>query len=209
MDASHAQAAADLRTAWACLVREAMREDFLGDRGRAGLGAALKAIAEAPPSLQDDRLIADLVARGQALLTQGVTDDPWSIGALIHGFFSDAETLARLSPASAKAYRVQARKLRDRFGARRADQVTRAELRVWRGDLEREVSVSTANQAISLTREIFRWAGRQTPPRIVSDPTLGLKRPPSPRLSRRSAVARPGSGLHTDDEATPRLSVRP
>lgn len=185
MDAVAAASAAELRASWASLVRDALRSDYLGDLGRARLQVALERLAGETRDPPDRTLIADLVARGQALFEQRIelqaASAPGSrtVSAMIHGFFADPETLRRLSPSSAKAYRVQARKLNGAFGAQATDKVGPHALKAWYETLGGEVSASTANQALSLAKAVFRWGLRQTPPWILADPTQGLGRPSS------------------------------
>lgn len=168
MDRGAATTAADARTLWATFVREAMRDTDAAGRARGHLRQALDLLPPLPADPEARRrreLVADLIERGRAVLderepgvTEALSHGPRSVAAMIDAFFADRDHLAGLAPNSQDAYRRQSKKLRARFGDRRADEVTRPQLRQWYLELKAASSVSTANLALATASAIFTWA---------------------------------------------------
>lgn len=187
MDRGAATTAADARTIWARFVREAMREDDTGGKARAMLRAALDRL---PPIAADPHarsMVADLIERGRAVLedrepeiTHALSRGPRTVAAMIDGFFADAEALNRIAPATRRAYRIQSAKLRARFGTVRADEVTRPQVRQWYLDMQRDISIATANVAIGAAGAIFRWATWQDPAWLETSPCDKIGRDHAP-----------------------------
>lgn len=192
MERGAATTAADARTLWAKLVREAMRDDVEGSKARGMLAAALERlpVARPEPEHQHSRaLVADLIERGRAVIEMRdprlqATPGPRSVQAMIDGFFADRRAMADLAVSSQRAYRSQSKRIAARFGATRVDEVTKADLRDWYRDLCEETSIANANQVLGVAGALFRWATWQNPPWLLANPTsdLGRKKAPGRRV---------------------------
>lgn len=185
MDRGAATTAADARTLWARLVREAMRDDGEGSKARSMLAAALERLPPAPVEVEARHrraLVADLIERARAVIEAREPDlmpegaAPRTGAAMVEGFFADAQALKRISTASQRAYRVHSRKFIQRFGTRRVDTITLPQMRAWYLDLQAEVSTATANAAVGAAGAFFRWAMWQDPQWIVASPAVGVGR---------------------------------
>lgn len=186
MDRGAATSAADARTLWARIVREALRDDDAGGQARVQLRQALDRLPPMPAEAEPRRrreLVADLIERGRAVLedrepgvTQAFAHAPRSVNAMVDGYFADTEAMARISAETQRVYRVQSKKLKARFGPRRADEVTPPQLRQWYLDLCDEISVATANLALGAAAAIFRWAVWQDPAWMAVSPAEKLGR---------------------------------
>jgi hypothetical protein len=185
MERGAATTAADARTLWAKLVREAMRDDVEGSKARGMLAAALERlpVARPEPEHQHSRaLVADLIERGRAVLEArepelaAGTYGPRTVKAMIEGFFADARAMSRISAGTQRAYRIQSKKLEARFGDRRVDELTLPQMRGWYLDMQRDVSTSTANVAVGAAGAMFQWAIWQDPQWLKVSPLIGLGR---------------------------------
>lgn len=190
MDRGAATSAADARTYLAAIVRQARGATEDGGKARAVLRSALDRL----PPLPDEpearwrrQLVADLVEAGRAVLEDrepGVTDalshGARTVNAMIDGFFADREAMRRLSAGTIRNYRTQSKKLRARFGPDRADAVTRPQMRQWYLDMQREVSIATANVAIGAAGAMFRWATWQDPAWLKDNPCDKIGRDAAP-----------------------------
>lgn len=186
MDRGAAVSAADGRTLWARIVREAMQDTDAGGRARAVLRAALDRLPPLPTDadgLNRRRLVADLIERGRAVLedrepgvTHALAHGPRTVNAMIDGYFADPEAMRRISAGTQRAYRIQTKKLRARFGAVRADEVTLPQMRNWYRDLQRDISTATANVAIGAAGAVFQWGMWQDPQWVMTHPCRGLGR---------------------------------
>lgn len=190
LDRGGAMTAADNRTRWAAVVREAMRDTEGGGVARGHLRRALELL----PPMPDDRearhrrqLVADLIERGRAVLEDrepdvaaALNNSPRSCKAMVDGFFADAAAQVRITAQTRKAYRTQSHKFVERFGAARADEVTRPQLRQWYLDMIAAVSIATANQAIGAAGAFFTWATWQDPAWLTVNPCTKLGRVAAP-----------------------------
>ncbi len=186
MDRGAATTAADGRTLWARIVREAMKDDDQGGKARAMLRAALDRLPPVPaePVARRQReLVADLIERGRAVLEDrepgvctALTRGPRTVQAMVDGFFADREAMKALTASSQKAYRTQSKPLIARFGGDRVDEVTRPQLRAWYLELVEQKSVASANQIIGVAGALFRWAMWQDPAWIDHNPCTALGR---------------------------------
>lgn len=193
MDRGAATTAADARTLWARLVRDAMRDDGEGSKARALLAAALDRLPPVPaePEARHRRaLVSDLIERARAViearepdLTHGVDRGgpaPRTGAALVEGFFADAQAMARLSAGTRRAYRIQSKKFIARFGTARVETITLPQIRAWYLDMQREISTATANVAVGAAGAMFQWAMWQDPQWIAASPVVGLGRDKAP-----------------------------
>lgn len=189
MDRGAALSAADARTLWAAIVRDALRDDDAGGAARTKLRNVLDRLP--PPADAEARhkrdMVADLIERGRAVIedrepgvTQALAYGPRTVCAMIEGFFADADAQRRISKGTARNYRTQSRKLAARFGSRRVDEVTRPQIRQWYLDVQRDVSTFTANQAIGAAGAMFRWATWQDPAWIAVSPCDKIGRDTAP-----------------------------
>ncbi|MCO8030096.1 site-specific integrase [Brevundimonas diminuta] len=186
MDRGAATTAADARTLWARFVRDAMRDDDQGGKARTMLRSALDRLPPMPgePVARRQReLVADLIERARAVLEDrepGVADalmrSPRTGHALVEAYFADAQAMARISPETQRVYRTQAKKFQARFGASRVDEITLPQMRAWYLDLQKQVSIATANVAIGAAGAMFQWAMWQDPQWLAVSPTLGIGR---------------------------------
>lgn len=190
MDRGAATTAADARTAWAAVVREALRDDDAGGKARRDLRRALDALPPIPAEAEARRrrdLVADLIERGRAVLedrepgvTTALSHSPRTVQAMIDGFFADPEAMRRIARSTQDAYRKQSKKLAARFGTRRVDEITRPQMRAWYLELQREISIATANQTIGMAGALFRWATWQDPAWIEVSPCDKIGRDAAP-----------------------------
>lgn len=190
MDRGGAMTSADARTAWASIVRAAMRDDDAGGKARSTLRAALDRLPPVPVDAAGRHkrtLVADLIERGRAVLenrepgvTEALSRGPRTVQAMVDGFFADAQALSRISRGTQRAYLTQSRKLTARFGADRVETITRPKMRQWYLDLQREVSIATANQAVGAAGAFFTWATWQDPAWITDNPATKLGRDATP-----------------------------
>lgn len=178
MDRGAATTAADNRTAWASLVRNAQREDEQGGKARAMLRAALDALPVVPADPHARSLVADLIEHGRAVLetrepdiTAALRRAPRTVAAMVDGYFADRDAQSRISAGTAIAYRKQSKKLIARFGDRRVETITRPEIREWYLSVQAAVSTSTANLALGAAGAFFRWATWQNPAWLDTSPT--------------------------------------
>lgn len=187
MDRGAATTSADARTAWASIVRAAMRDDDAGGKARGTLRAALDRLppVSADPASRHKRdLVADLIERGRAVLenrepgvTAALSHGPRTVGALIDAYFADTSAMRNLARSSQKAYAVCAKRIRAKFGSQRVDEITPGQLRAWHTELVDEISVSTANLVIGTCGAMFQWATWQDPPWLAVTPVQRLKLP--------------------------------
>lgn len=185
MERGAATTAADARTLWARLVREAMRDDAEGSRARGMLAAALERVAPARPEPEHQHsraLVSDLIERGRAVLEAREPEltaagyAPRTVAAMVEGYFADAHAMRRISRGTQEVYQVQGRKLKARFGSLRVDEVTRPKINAWYRDLQSTVSTATANVAVGAAGAMFKWAALQDPPWLAINPCTGLER---------------------------------
>jgi len=189
LDRGEAIDACDARHLWAGLVRDAAA----GDEGaRADLRRALAALQ--PPQTAASQLrrhlLSDLLDAATALLGAPATPkseapSARTVAAMVEGYFKSppkkpdpaggpprppaAETL--------RGYEIQSRKLLAKFGDRRADSLTRGELRAWYVDeLCVRHGLHTANQVLAATAAFYKWAMWQTPPWVAASPATQLGR---------------------------------
>ena len=187
MDRGAATTAADARTLWARIVREAMKDDDQGGKSRAMLRAAidrLPATPVEPVARRQRELVADLIERGRAVLEDrepGVTDalmrSPRSVSAMIDGYFADPAAMRRIARGTQKVYFNMSKRLKARFGADRADAITTGQIRKWHEEMVTSgtMSVATANLTIGAAGAIFQWAAMQDPPWIAASPVVRLR----------------------------------
>lgn len=185
MERGAATTAADARTLWARLVRDAMRDDGEGSKARAMLAVALDRLPPARPEPEHRHsraLVADLIERGRAVIEAREPDltpggpAPRTGAALVAGFFGDAQAMARISAGTQRAYRIQSKKFLDRFGAARVETITLPQIRAWYLDMQREISTATANVAVGAAGAMFQWAMWQDPQWVAASPVIGLGR---------------------------------
>ncbi|GAW42453.1 hypothetical protein SH203_02869 [Brevundimonas sp. SH203] len=181
MERGAATTAADARTLWAKIVREAMQDTDAGGAARIKLRAALDRLPTFAADPHARSLVADLIERGRAVLedrepglTAATSRGDRTVDAMIEGFFNDAEALNRIARSSQRQYRIQSRKLSARFGRDRVDALTRPQLRAWYLELQKSVSTTTANAAIGVAGALFRWAMWQDPAWIDASPCTNL-----------------------------------
>lgn len=190
MDRGAATTAADARTLWATFVREGMRDTDAGGKARSQLRQAIDLLPPMPTDPEARRrreLVSDLIERGRAVLedrepgvTAALLTGPRTVKAMVEAFFNDSAHLANLAPNTQRAYRIQSGKLVARFGAKRVDELSKAQLRQWYLDLKSEISVSTANIALGAASAIFIWASWQEPAWITDNPCARIGRDPTP-----------------------------
>ncbi|MFC5373943.1 tyrosine-type recombinase/integrase [Brevundimonas faecalis] len=186
MDRGAATTAADGRTLWARIVREAMKDDDQGGRARAMLRAALDLLPPMPsePVARRQReLVADLIESGRAVLEDREPDvsaalmrAPRTGAAMVEGYFADPQAMARVAAGTRRAYKTQSKKFIAKFGATRVDEITLPQLRSWYLDLQKTISTSTANLAIGAASAFFQWAMWQDPQWITVNPCKGIGR---------------------------------
>ena len=185
MDRGAATTAADARTLWARLVREAMRDDGEGSKARSMLAAALERLPPAPVEVEARHrraLVADLIERARAVIEAREPDlmpggpAPRTGAALVEAYFNDAQALARISAGTQRAYRIQSKKFLARFGSVRVDAITLPQIRAWYLDMQREISTATANVAVGAAGAFFQWSMWQDPQWIAASPCVGISR---------------------------------
>ena len=184
MDRGGATSAADARTIWAAIVRDALRDDDAGGKARAKLRAALDALPPVPATEEGRHrraLVADLIERGRAVLedrepeiTVALSIAPRTVEALREGFFADRRAMLELKTTSIAAYRTQSKKLVARFPRRRVETITRPELREWYLDLCDDLSIASANQIVGVAGAMLKWSMWQTPAWIDANPCTDL-----------------------------------
>lgn len=186
MDRGAATTAADARTQWAKVVREAKADSDRGSKARAILRATLDKLPPMPvdpiPRRQRE-LVADLIEHARATMEERDADPanmtgraPRTVAAMIEAYFNDPEAMRRISRGTQDAYRVQSRKLMARFGNVRVDEITLPMIRTWYLELQKEISTSTANLAIGTAGAMFQWAMWQDPQWITTSPCVGVAR---------------------------------
>lgn len=185
MDRGAATTAADARTLWARLVREAMRDDGEGSKARSMLAAALERLPPAPVEVEARHrraLVADLIERARAVIEAREPDlmpggpAPRTIAAMVEGYFNDPHAMRRISRGTQGTYRTQSKKLIDRFGRLRVEDMTRSKINLWYREVQQEVSTATANIAIGAAGAMFKWAMLQDPAWIHFNPCTGIER---------------------------------
>lgn len=132
MDRGAATTAADARTLWAGLVRDALEEDDAGGRARARLRTTLELMPSVAADPHARNLVADLIERGRAVIED------------------------------------------------REPGVTRPQMRAWYLELQREISIATANQTTGMAGALFRWATWQDPAWINASPVEKIGRDAAP-----------------------------
>lgn len=190
LDRGAAIDASDARTKWAARVREAAAGD-------AKVLDALRTVLErleAPSRTAEDALrrhfLADLIDAARALCSAPeapieAMEDPHSVRALRQAYLDDPEVVhpvLGVDPSTVAQYAKASLRLVDRFGRRRADSLTPAEMRSWYVELVDQRSVSTANLVTSAAGAIFKWGVQhdwlpQTPLR-----ELGRRKAPGRRV---------------------------
>lgn len=174
-------AAADLRHGWAAEIRAAASGD---DTARQTLGRALEQLT--PPTDETHAvrraLIQDLLDRAADIIAVEapapvMVAGSGTVAAMVDGYLLDADT-GRLHPpirpATLKAYRVQAGKIKARLGGRRVDGLTRQDMvdfYVW---VRAEKSIATAQQVMKVFGVLLIWARYQHPPWIVASPMIRI-----------------------------------
>lgn len=186
MDRGGATTAADARTLWARFVRDAMRDDDQGGKARTMLRAALDRLPPMPtePVARRQReLVSDLIERARAVLedrepgvTEALRHAPRTGKALVEAYFADADAMARISAETRRVYRVQSKKFVERFGTSRVDEITLPQMRAWYLDVQKQVSIATANVAIGAAGAMLQWAMWQDPQWITVSPATGIGR---------------------------------
>ena len=184
MERGAATTAADARTLWARLVREAMRDDVDGSKARDMLAAALERLPPARPEPEHQHsraLVSDLIERGRAVLEARdpeLTPRPAarSVQAMVDAFFADAHAMSRIARATQEAYRTQSKKLLERFALVPVADVSRPKVNAWYRDLAAAKSVPTANLALGAAAAMFKWATLQDPAWITVNPCTGVER---------------------------------
>ncbi|MGQ3041418.1 MAG: tyrosine-type recombinase/integrase [Brevundimonas sp.] len=187
MDRGAATTAADARTLWAGIVREAMRDTDAGGKARVHLRMALDLLPPLPAEAEGRRkreLIADLIERGRAVLeerepgvTEALTHAPRTVNALVEAFFADRAAMSEIKASSQRAYRTCSRKIAAEFGGKRVDEITKGQLKAWHGRLSADVSVATANLTMGAFGAMLAWATLQDPPWLAATPIQRLKLP--------------------------------
>lgn len=190
MDRGAATSAADARTLWASIVREALRDTDAGGVARGQLRRALELLPPMPDDAEGAlkrRLVADLIERGRAVLedrepnvTRALGAAPRTVQAMVDGYFADAEAMRRITRSTQDVYRTQSKKLIARFGAVRVDEVTRPQMRQWYLEVRDTVSIATANMAIGAAGSFFTWATWQDPAWRNDNPCTKLGREAAP-----------------------------
>lgn len=190
LDRGGATTAADARTLWASVVREALRDTDAGSVARGHLRIALERLPPMPEDAEGRarrQLVADLIEHGRAALegrepgvTAALACGPRTVKSMVEGFFGDAQAQARITAQTRKAYRTQSHKLIERFGPVRVDEITRPQMRRWYLDLIASVSIATANQAIGAAGAFFTWATWQDPAWLKDNPCTKLGRVSTP-----------------------------
>lgn len=183
MERGAATTTADARTHWARVVREAMREDDVGGKARGLLRLTLERLPSvaADPHLRS--MVADLIERGRAVLedrepdvTRALSRGPRTGTAMVEGYFGDATAMARITTSTQRAYRVQAKKFKARFGNDQVANITLPQIRNWYLEMQAEVSTATANVAIGAAGAMFQWAMWQDPQWLTTSPVIGISR---------------------------------
>lgn len=187
MDRGAATSAADARTAWAAVVRDALRDDDAGGKARRDLRAALDALPPVPAEAEGRRrreLVADLIERGRAVLenrepgmTAALCHAPRTVAAMREAYLDDRAAMTRLTPGSQKLYRILSKRLVARFGPARVDEVTPGQLLAWHRETTDAVSLGTANVAMGVAGAMFSWAVLQDPPWLTASPVHKLRLP--------------------------------
>lgn len=160
--------AADARSQWAGLIREAAAESAEGREARADVVEVLTGLGE--PQTADDRLkralVADLIDLARTMLGKPeldvvVTGGVRSVNAMLDAYFDDPILQSgpfAISEATRKNYRTYSKRVRNKMGGLDVSAVTRGYLRAWYVDLCEDHSVWIANSALGATAAFFKWA---------------------------------------------------
>ena len=182
--------AADARSDWARIIREAAHDGAEGREARADLVEVLSNLTE--PQGPEDRLkrqlVADLIALARTLLGKPELDvvqggGARSVNAMIDAYFVDPVLIAgpfAISASTRKNYTTYSKRIREKMGHLDVVDVTRGFLRAWYVDICDDNSVWVANGLLGATSAFFKWA-------IQND---WLKDSPATKLGRRTPKGR-------------------
>lgn len=185
MERGAATTAADARTLWARLVREAMRDDGEGSKARSMLAAALERLPPLPAEAEARHrraLVADLIERARAVIEAREPDlmpggpAPRTVAAMVEGYFADPHAMRRISRGTQGTYATQSKKLVARFGHMRVEDMTRSKINGWYREVQAQVSTATANIAVGAAGAMFKWAMLQDPAWTHFNPCTGIER---------------------------------